>query len=449
MTTQKLGGAAMTVRNATFEDMALASDIMVTSFRTAFAAFVSPKTMDACANPENCRAMLEHIYQEGKMHFLMGGDQGFLCWQETEEGAEIVAIHSLPESWGTGLGHAMLTEALKQIGNRPVHLWAFKGNTRARRFYEKHGFHWDGSERVSEFDGALEVRYVKSSKIRLVSFSEEYYQAVCDFLITLNREKKHINWNWARWEWMYAHPYCDREKLNTISLWLDGDSVVGAAIYDLFHGEAFCGVLDGYDHLLPEILDFAYANLKDENGLGIAVRDDDFSTQEQLARIGYHKTEQTEPILCRNLNKLLDYELPAEFSIREIRFPEDNLAYQTVIWKGFGHEGDPAELEKMLANKILPPNRKSELCLAVVDEQGEFAAHCTCWYDERTDYAYVEPVCTTPKYRGMGLGKAVVLEALRRCNALGAQHAFVISDQAFYKKLGFMPHSQYIFFKKI
>ena len=149
------------VREAKYEDMALAADIMVTSFRTAFAAFVSPKTMDACANPENCRAMLEHIYQEGKMHFLMGGDQGFLCWQETEEGAEIVAIHSLPESWGTGLGHAMLTEAQKQIGDRPVYLWAFKENTRARRFYEKHGFHWDGIERVSEFDGALEVLYVR------------------------------------------------------------------------------------------------------------------------------------------------------------------------------------------------------------------------------------------------------------------------------------------------
>lgn len=151
----------MTVRNAKYEDMELTASIMVTSFRTAFADFVSPETMDACTNPGNCRAMLEHIYREGKMHFLMGGDQGFLCWQETEDGAEIVAIHSLPESRGTGLGHAMLTEALKQIDGRPVSLWAFKENTRARRFYEKHGFHWDGSERVSEFDGALEVRYVR------------------------------------------------------------------------------------------------------------------------------------------------------------------------------------------------------------------------------------------------------------------------------------------------
>ena len=152
----------ISVREAKYEDMALASGFMVTSFHTAFAEFVSPETMAACTNPDNCRAMLENIYQDGKMHFLMGGDQGFLCWQETEDDAEIVAIHSLPESWGTGLGHAMLTEALKQIGNRPVYLWAFKENTRARRFYEKHGFRWDGTERISEFDGALEVRYVLS-----------------------------------------------------------------------------------------------------------------------------------------------------------------------------------------------------------------------------------------------------------------------------------------------
>ena len=151
----------ISVRNANFEDMACAAEIMVTSFRAAFGEFVSRSTMDACTNPENCRAMLESIYQDGKMHFLMGGDQGFLCWQETDDGAEIVAIHSLPVSWGTGLGHAMLMEALKQIGDRPVYLWAFKENTRARRFYEKHGFRWDGSERVSEFDGALEVRYVR------------------------------------------------------------------------------------------------------------------------------------------------------------------------------------------------------------------------------------------------------------------------------------------------
>ena len=139
--------------------------IMSVSFRTAFTDFVSRQTMDACAQEDNCAAMLESIYREGKVHFLMGENSGMLCWQETESGVEIVAIHSLPESWGTGLGHAMLEESLNQIGNQRVFLWAFKENKRARRFYEKHGFRWDGSERVSGFDGAVEVRYVKGKNL--------------------------------------------------------------------------------------------------------------------------------------------------------------------------------------------------------------------------------------------------------------------------------------------
>ena len=55
-------------RNATFEDMTLAADIMVRSFRTAFAPFVSRESMDACTNPENCRKMLEHVFRNVLQH---------------------------------------------------------------------------------------------------------------------------------------------------------------------------------------------------------------------------------------------------------------------------------------------------------------------------------------------------------------------------------------------
>ena len=151
----------MNVRNAELADMKQLGHIMSVSFKTAFRDFVSQQTLDACAQEDNCIALLEGIYREGKMHFLIGENSGMLCWQKVQDSAEIVAIHSLPESWGTGLGHVMLMEALNQIGNQPVFLWAFKENGRARRFYEKLGFRWDSTERVSEFDGALEVRYVK------------------------------------------------------------------------------------------------------------------------------------------------------------------------------------------------------------------------------------------------------------------------------------------------
>lgn len=247
---------------------------------------------------------------------------------------------------------------------------------------------------------------------------------------------------------MYSHPDFDKTLTDTIGLWKVDGCIVGAAIYDLYHGEAFCAALDGYRALLPQILEYAHRNLRDDNGLGIAVHDDDAQMQELLIGLGYHKTEQTETVLRRCLARELQYELPEGYRIREIHFPEDNLAYQTVLWKGFNHEGDSAELEKMLLNKALPPHRAPNLCLAVVDNAGEFAAHCTCWYDKRTDYAYVEPVCTIPECRGKGLGKAVVLEALNRCRNLGAKEAFVISDQQFYKKLGFNLYSHYTFYWK-
>ena len=149
------------VRHANLEDMQHLGYIMAQSFRTGFSGFVSQQTLDACAQPDNCAALLEGIYREGKIHLLTGGDSGLLGWQDGEEAAEIVAIHSLPESWGTGLGHAMLTRALEEIGNKPVFLWAFRDNLRARRFYEKHGFRFDGTQRISDFDGAVEVRYVR------------------------------------------------------------------------------------------------------------------------------------------------------------------------------------------------------------------------------------------------------------------------------------------------
>ena len=152
----------MTVRNAGFEDMKRLGYIMSVSFRTAFTDFISTETLEACAREENCVALLEGIFREGQMHFLIGGDSGMLVWQRTDEGAEIVAIHSLPQSWGTGLGHTMLAEALRQIGEGTVFLWAFRENKRARRFYEKHGFRWGGIQRISEFDGAMEVRYLRN-----------------------------------------------------------------------------------------------------------------------------------------------------------------------------------------------------------------------------------------------------------------------------------------------
>lgn len=68
-----------------------------------------------------------------------------------------------------------------------------------------------------------------------------------------------------------------------------------------------------------------------------------------------------------------------------------------------------------------------------------FVSYCGTWYEPINGYAYVEPVATDPDYRRRGLGRAAVLEGIRRCGELGATVAYVGSDLEFYEALGFVP----------
>ena len=146
----------MRVREAAFSDIPAMTETMVQSFRSAFSSFVSPETMEANTREENCLHLLEQCYNGGTMRFLVADEGGMLIWQPAENGAEIVALHTRPQTLGTGLG---------KIGNRPVFLWAFRENHRALRFYEKNGLVPNGSSRVSEFDGAVEIMLTRSQNL--------------------------------------------------------------------------------------------------------------------------------------------------------------------------------------------------------------------------------------------------------------------------------------------
>ena len=56
---------------------------------------------------------------------------------------------------------------------------------------------------------------------------------------------------------------------------------------------------------------------------------------------------------------------------------------------------------------------------------GNFVSYCGMWFEPVNRIAYVEPVATDPDYRRMGLGRAAVLEGVRRCGERGATVAYV------------------------
>ena len=145
----------------------------------------------------------------------------------------------------------------------------------------------------------------------LLTYRQEYYQAVCDFLTELNSgDNHHINWNWARFEWMYEHPEFDSDLVASIGLWTDDEKVVGAAIYDMYFGEGFCGALPEYAYLYPEILEYACSKLSDEAGFGFAVCDGDAVLTEAARQAGFEPTEQSETVLRISLDRELTAELP-------------------------------------------------------------------------------------------------------------------------------------------
>lgn len=266
----------------------------------------------------------------------------------------------------------------------------------------------------------------------------------------LNQSNRtHINWNWARFEWMMYHPGFSKEEQHRIRLYFDGDHLVGLAIYDMYFGEAQCLVLPEYESLYPEILDYAWKQLKDENGLGIAVNDLDAKHIAVLKAAGFDIAEQKESMLSVQLDKAFDDTLPKGFSYKEMDPAKEPYEFQWLIYRGFDHGDDKAAFEQEIVQ--IPRNRDHfdvRLSLSVLAENGENVAYCCLWFDPRTDYAYLEPLCVIPSYRGKGLATALVHRLLNVARHLGAKTAYVISDQPFYYNAGFVKDAQYTFYWK-
>jgi ribosomal protein S18 acetylase RimI-like enzyme len=79
----------------------------------------------------------------------------------TPTAAEIVGMYVDPARWRQGVGTALLDatiERLEELEYTVVVLWVFKENRAARRFYNRHGFKADGSERFHPLAEAQAIR---------------------------------------------------------------------------------------------------------------------------------------------------------------------------------------------------------------------------------------------------------------------------------------------------
>lgn len=275
------------------------------------------------------------------------------------------------------------------------------------------------------------------------------YQRVDDFLIR-NYQPGNADGNWIEpaWEYMNFHPALDHSLLGRIGMWEDNAKLVAVVNYEGGLGDAFFQVDPAYRSLRHEMLNYAedaLSDVTDPDGkrlLRVYVNDNDEDFQALVRSRGYERSpDNTRPMYC--------YEIPdpfppipvAEgFCLKSLADECDWAKVHRVMWHGFNHEGEPPAGEEELESRRAmfdTPKARRDLKIVTQATNGEFASFCGMFYEPTHRFAYVEPVATDPSYRRLGLGKAAVLEGIRRCAALGATVAYVGSDQAFYQAIGF------------
>lgn len=156
-------------------DFGAVCELHVRAWQTAYRGIVPQAYLDAMDPAERARRTRDQSLSGQHVAEAGGEVVGWLAigaYRSDEDDpappgpgfGEILAVYLRPDAVGTGVGRALMAYGLGELdraGLRPVLLWVFAGNARARRFYEAAGFRPDGATHTYEIGGATlpEVRY--------------------------------------------------------------------------------------------------------------------------------------------------------------------------------------------------------------------------------------------------------------------------------------------------
>lgn len=123
--------------------------------------------------------------------------------------------------------------------------------------------------------------------------------------------------------------------------------------------------------------------------------------------------------------------VPSGFRLKSLADDNDLRKMNRVLHRGFDHPGEPPEEGIEGRRKMQSgPNYRKDLAVIVEAPNGDFVSFCGMWFDPVNRFGYVEPVATDPDYRRRGLGRAAVLDGIRRCGELGANSGLRRDGQA-------------------
>jgi GNAT superfamily N-acetyltransferase len=118
-------------RLATADDARAVAEVLSSSFRLL-------TFLPMLHTVEEDRQFIENVILKECVVTVVEGEAGIVSFLARQE-EEIRLLYTHPDFIGAGAG-SLLLEAAKASDAAALELWCFQANTKARRFYEKHGF---------------------------------------------------------------------------------------------------------------------------------------------------------------------------------------------------------------------------------------------------------------------------------------------------------------------
>lgn len=241
-------------------------------------------------------------------------------------------------------------------------------------------------------------------------------------------------------EYAHTHPFFNHKETHRMGLWEKQKNIVGLVCYEMEIGESFLVSKKGYEHLWVEMLSYAEKELvktKDgKNILDVWVINNESAKIKLLKQNDYQKIH-SEPVTIYPYEKGFNIKkLPTGFSLLSLEDENNITKIHNCLWQGFDHGSNPDDDLDCRLLMQSGPNFDKSLTTIIKAPNGDYACYAGMWYSEINKYAYLEPLATVPKYRGLGLARIALTEGMKKTKRLGAKYCFggVID---FYEKIGF------------
>jgi mycothiol synthase len=182
--------------------------------------------------------------------------------------------------------------------------------------------------------------------------------------------------------------------------------------------------------------------------LFIGVRQD---RPEKAAVLGAQGFKQEEwgyvHLACPLTGEFPSPQVPDGFELRTLQGEDEIAGYVALHRASFGTNNMTVEWRQ---RTLQAADYRPELDVVAVAPDGQLVAFCVGWLHPDGSQAQVEPLGVHPDFQKLGLGRAVLLEGLRRMQASGATTALVNTSNGndparhLYESVGFQPQFETI-----